>query len=305
MSSNPNCTVYVKRMQEKNISPMPIIGLYVALASLICTFAMLLNSITISKSVTAFKGKINFFGLNATWLTLLAVATKLTADLTSPMWSYKDNMSKISSTLFLTVSMSQFLTSLGSMNGTDMLTNLTALSILVFTVLVDLCIQLGTGVLDFSLFPEIIFSLVLLFCMFIAIVCSALALPAIKKRAESKHHTLVKQMVAAAGGSGQHLLFGVKELKLSITKYWVMAASGSPQFLTTRLASFVFMNIITLFSALILIQGSVRSITTNAYWNTTCHNKQSDYKWSILLIIKSQLGAMIVPLYTDSGCHIY
>nr|GMC85226.1 uncharacterized protein LOC109189719 [Ipomoea batatas] len=223
--SNPNCTLYVRRMQEKNISPMPIIGLYVALASLICFIAMFFNShLTFSNSKGILTHSSNFFGLNATWLTILAVATKLTGDLTSPMWTYVDNISKITSTVFLTIAMAQFLTSLGFMNGTNMLANLTALSILVFTVLVDLCIQLETGVLDFSLFPEIIFALVFLFCVFTSIVCTALAIPAIKKRAESKHQMLVKHMEEEAGG---HLL-RVEELRLSITKYWVMAASEEP-----------------------------------------------------------------------------
>nr|GLL25949.1 uncharacterized protein LOC109189719 [Ipomoea trifida] len=121
-------------MVEKNISPMPIIGLYVAAASAICTFAMTFNSFfmfIISLGNPLSKSKI--FSLNATWLTLLAVATKLTGDLTSPMWSYRDNLTKITSTFFLTLAMSQFFISLGFMNGTDMLTNLTALSILVCT----------------------------------------------------------------------------------------------------------------------------------------------------------------------------
>nr|GMC83126.1 uncharacterized protein LOC109189663 [Ipomoea batatas] len=298
--SNPNCTLYVRRMQEKNISPMPIIGLYVALASLLCYFAMSINScFTFSNSRGFLAISFNFFGLNATWLTLLAVATKLTGDLTSPMWTYGDNLSKITSTVFLTVAMAQFPTSLGSMNGTNMIANLTALSILVFTVLVDLCIQLETGVLDFSLFPEIIFALVFLFCMFTSIVCTALAIPAIKKRAESKHQMLVKHMEAAAGG---HLL-RVEELRLSITKYLVMAASGSPQFLVTRLATFVFTNIISLFSALITYlflivrMFSSRRRIFHEYWFTTCHKKQSDYNWSVEWILYVQISALIL-------CHL-
>nr|GMD53092.1 uncharacterized protein LOC109189563 [Ipomoea batatas]GME06692.1 uncharacterized protein LOC109189563 [Ipomoea batatas] len=293
--SNPNCTVYVRRMEQKNISPMPFIGLYVAAASLLCSFAMFCNSyVTFFNLFAMFNLPIKIFGLNATWLTLLAVATKLTGDLTSPMWSYDDNLSKISSTLFLTLAMAQFFTLLGCMSGTAMLGNLMALSILVFTVLVDLCIQLGTGVLDLSLFPESIFAIALLFCMFIAIVCSALAIPAIKKRVESRHQTLVKQMEAEAG---QHSLIRVEELRLSITKYWVMAASGSPQFLVTRLASFIFTNIISLFSALIFLLRFGKSNSIFKDWSTTCHNKESDYKWSITFVISFQFVATVVHAF--------
>nr|GMD96899.1 uncharacterized protein LOC109189719 [Ipomoea batatas] len=77
------CLIYVRRIEEKNTSAMPIIGLYVAVASVICIYAMIRN--TAFKLDLDFSGK--FYALNATWLALLAVATKLTGDLTSPMWS--------------------------------------------------------------------------------------------------------------------------------------------------------------------------------------------------------------------------
>nr|GMC97634.1 uncharacterized protein LOC109189663 [Ipomoea batatas] len=279
------------------MSPMPLIGLYVAAASLLCYIAMLLNSfVTFLNSprvLTYPFSSLKFFGLNATWLTLLAVATKLTGDLTSPMWSYRDNLTKITSTVFLTFAMANFFTSLSSMNNTDMLTNLTALGILVFIVLVNMCIQLGTGVLDFELFPEIIFALVLLFFMFSTIVCSALAVPAIKKRVESKYHKLAKQM---EGEQQQHLhLLRVEEVRLSITKHLVMAASCSPQFLMTRMVSFVFMTIICLFSVVILLIAIGRGGPKN--W--TCH-KQSDYKWSLTLILYFQqfVGFYFGPITT-------
>nr|GMC99701.1 uncharacterized protein LOC109189663 [Ipomoea batatas] len=258
---------------------------------------MILNSlVTFVNSPRIFTypfSSVKFFGLNATWLTLLAVATKLTGDLTSPMWSYTDNLTKISSTLFLTFAMANFFTSLSSMNNTDMLTNLTALGILVFTVVVNICIQLATGVLDFSLFPEIIFALVLLFFMFTTIVSSALAVPAIKKRVESKYQKLVKQMESE---QQQHLhLLRVEELRLSITKHLVMAASCSPQFLMTRLVSFVFMTIICLFSVVILLIAIGRGGPKN--W--ACH-KQSDYKWSLGLIVYFQqfVGINFGPITT-------
>lgn len=179
------------------------------------------------------------------------------------------------------------------MNNTDMLTNLTALGILVFTVLVNMCIQLGTGVLDFELFPEIIFALVLLFFMFATIVCSALAVPAIKKRVESKYQKLAKQM---EGEQQQHLhLLRVEEVRLSITKHLVMAASCSPQFLMTRLVSFVFMTIICLFSVVILLLAIGRG--GPKHW--ACH-KQSDYKWSLDLIVYFQqfVGINFGPITT-------
>ncbi|XP_019195817.1 PREDICTED: uncharacterized protein LOC109189659 [Ipomoea nil] len=75
-----------------------------------------------------------------------------------------------------------------------------------------------------------------------------------------------------------------------------MAVSGSPELLITRLPTFVFTNIITLFSALIFILGYIRSYTTEAYSITYCPSMQSDYKWSVSLIIHSQFIA-VLPVF--------
>ncbi|XP_031127820.1 uncharacterized protein LOC116029915 [Ipomoea triloba] len=259
-------------MEKKNNSAVPIIGWYVAFASGLCITAMLLN---------LFTGK--YFSLNATWLTLLAVATKLTGDLTTPMSPW-DNNSKCSSTVFLTFAMGNSFTSLGSMNDTHILTNLTALSILVATVIVDLCIQLHTHVIDSTLSMEIIFEIILLFCMFITIVCSALALPAIKKRAESRYQKL-------AASDEKQCRHTVEELRLSITKYWVMAASGSPPSLMKRLVTFAFTCIICVCSSLISYLGAGDRYK---YWG--CY-KESDYKGSVLGILGSQsIHVFPIPL---------
>nr|GMC84746.1 uncharacterized protein LOC109189816 [Ipomoea batatas] len=222
--------MYTKRTQGEKA--MPFVGLYAAAASTICSIAMLLNSmykqLSFYKHTKTFHFSSKYFALNATWLTLLAVATKLTGDLTTQMHSPRDNLTKISSTAFLTMAMGNFFTTLASMTDKDILINVTALGILVTTVLVNLCIQLSTHVLEFSLFPKILFIMVLLVCTFITIVCSALAVPAIKKRSESKYQTIHNNIQLLEGQ--QHT---VEEMRLSITKYWVMAASASPQFMMT------------------------------------------------------------------------
>nr|GLL29548.1 uncharacterized protein LOC109157637 [Ipomoea trifida] len=255
-------------MEKKDAdSVMPIIGLYVAAASALCFIAMLLNL------VNNLSGK--FFSLNATWLTILAVATKLTGDLTTPMFP-GDNLSKGNSTVLLTLAMGNFFTSLGSMSDTYILTNLTALSILVTTVLVNLCIQLRTRVLDSTVSLETTLEIALLFCAWITILCSALALPAIKKRTESKYQKL------AASDEKQMERHTVEELRLSITKYWVMAASGSPPSLMKRLVTFIFTNIICVFSSLIIYLG-----IGHRYEYENCL-LESDYKWSMEAIIITQ-----------------
>ncbi|XP_031127817.1 uncharacterized protein LOC116029912 [Ipomoea triloba] len=269
-------------------SPMPIIGVYVAAASMACSFAMFLNScLTFINSFPKFNFRFsgNFFTLNATWLTLLAVATKVAADLTTPKSSYLDNQAKVMNTVFLTVAMGNFFTSLGSMNNTDILTNLTALSILVITVVVDLYIQLRFHLFDRQSSSVIIIQIALLFCTWMTIVCTGLAVPAIKKRAESKYQKLVSDERQRQMEAGQQH-YRVEELRLSITKYWVMAATGSPQLLMKRLVTFVYTNIICLFSGFISFRSLFNGVRTG--FNSASRRNQSEYKSSINMILLSQ-----------------
>ncbi|XP_031127816.1 uncharacterized protein LOC116029911 [Ipomoea triloba] len=284
-----DCSMYTKRTQGQKA--MPFVGLYAAAASTICSIAMLLNSmykqLSFYKHTKTFHFSSKYFALNATWLTLLAVATKLTGDLTTQMPSPRDNLTKISSTAFLTMAMGNFFTTLASMTDKDILINVTALGILVTTVLVNLCIQLSTHVLEFSLFPKILFIMVLLVCTFITIVCSALAVPAIKKRSESKYQTIHNHIQLLEGQ--QHT---VEEMRLSITKYWVMAASASPQFMMTRLATFIYVGCICQLCS--FVSDLERFLMDDAFdnWTSHCH-QESDYKWSVKLILFSQYFPII------------
>ncbi|XP_019195987.1 PREDICTED: uncharacterized protein LOC109189814 [Ipomoea nil] len=286
-AGSPSC------MQDDD-SPMPIIGVYIAAASLVCSFAMFLNScLTFIISFPKFNVRLfsNFFPLNATWLTLLAVTTKLATDLTTPKLSEPDNLVKIMNTVFLTVAMGNFYTSLGSMNNADIVTNLTALSILVITVVVDLYIQIHFHVFDSPSSPTIIIQIALLFCTWMTIVCTGLAVPAIKKRTESKYQKLASDERQMEAGQ-QH--YRVEELRLSITKYWVMAASGSPQLLMKRLVTFAYTNIICQFSALISFVALFGGVSTD--FNSRCQPKKSEYKWTLDFILVSQLYVTLPTL---------
>lgn len=105
-------------------------------ASLICALAMAADTIH------GFRGKKHWFpskvfSLNATSLTMLAVAMKLPVDLTTRMYAATDRLAKICSLAFMSTAMANFMTSLGSMEDKDMLMNVTALAILVVTVVVQ------------------------------------------------------------------------------------------------------------------------------------------------------------------------
>ncbi|KAD1891838.1 hypothetical protein E3N88_33148 [Mikania micrantha] len=110
---------------------MPWVGLYCVVASLICTLAMATDvAYGFWQWKLWFPNK--FFTLNATTITLIAIAMKLPVDLTSdtshehyPMGSIE--ITKIVSIVFLVTMLANFLPSLGLVNDKELLTNIVAL----------------------------------------------------------------------------------------------------------------------------------------------------------------------------------
>ncbi|KAK9081299.1 hypothetical protein Syun_030662 [Stephania yunnanensis] len=108
--------------------------------------------------VTAFRNRktwvpSRFFSLNSVTLTLLSVVAKVPVDLTTTMPSVEDQLSKLTSTTLVCISMGFFLPSLGNNSESECSSNVAALSILVVTIFVNVCIQLHTKVI--ILFREI------------------------------------------------------------------------------------------------------------------------------------------------------
>ncbi|KAL0356141.1 UNVERIFIED_CONTAM: hypothetical protein Sradi_4061000 [Sesamum radiatum] len=67
---------------------------------------------------------------------------KLPVDLTTRMWATTDRLAKVSSMIFMSTAMGNFMTCLGSMDDKDILMNVTALGILVITVIANVCVQI-------------------------------------------------------------------------------------------------------------------------------------------------------------------
>lgn len=74
-----------------------------------------------------------FFTINAASLTILAVVTKLTVDLTAGMWSKVDNLAHLSSNVFMITAMGNFMTSLASMDDNAIFVNIIALGIFLWS----------------------------------------------------------------------------------------------------------------------------------------------------------------------------
>ncbi|XP_017239503.1 uncharacterized protein LOC108212289 [Daucus carota subsp. sativus] len=204
---------------SKFSEPMPWIGIYVAAASALCALAMSVDT------VHAFRYRklwfpCSFFSLNATTLTLVAVAVKLSVDLNTSMPRSQDQLVKLSSTVFICTVMGNFMPSLGTMENKELIMNIMALGILVVTVIVNICIQLATGVI-YVFWKEHIFVLFLMLVL-LAIVCSsALAVPSTRSYLRMKCSRI--HSVARNECLQDRDLPVVEKLREDLSKYWMMA----------------------------------------------------------------------------------
>ncbi|KAK4381473.1 hypothetical protein Sango_2964100 [Sesamum angolense] len=125
-------------------------------------------------------------------LTLLAVAMKLPVDLTTRMYAVTDRLAKVSSLVFLSTAMANFLTSLGSMGDKDVLMNVTALGILVITVTANVCIQViqvHSYLSGRLAFVEEILAIIAMLVLLVMVSSSALMIPSTKRYLEKMRCT--------------------------------------------------------------------------------------------------------------------
>ncbi|XP_022154498.1 uncharacterized protein LOC111021763 [Momordica charantia] len=272
---------------SKFSEPLPWIGIYIAAASLVCLSAMaadLVHGVRHKK----FWFPCKFFTLNSTSLTLIAVAIKLSVDLNTSMPGREDQLAKLSSAVLMCTIMGNSMPSLGSMENQEIFTNIMALGILVITLIVNVCIELGTGVIYVFMKEHI--SIVFLMLVLLAIQSfSALTVPSTKSYLEMKyrvrHQLAFKECADAKTGPAV-----VERLREGLMKYWMMAHTCSPQFVIGRSATCTASGAICLLTAAILAEAIVRSYLMQRSFKFC--NGQSDYKWSITLILIVQCAAV-------------
>ncbi|KAL2518187.1 hypothetical protein Adt_14434 [Abeliophyllum distichum] len=211
-------------------APMPWIGVYAAVASLIWVVALTADVVhSVRHRKLWFPCR--YSPLNAASLTVLAIAVKLAMDLTTPMPGILDQAAKSRSTAFLCASTTHFMPSIGSMSDRDIVVNLAALGILIVTLTVNVIIQVFTGVIeDWMRFQAVVVFLNVY--SFIILSSSALTVFTSKRYLEHKYNELHKRI------SGEELqgdeIMDLDKLKLRVKKYWVMAETGNPQFVMAR-----------------------------------------------------------------------
>ncbi|XP_065857900.1 uncharacterized protein [Euphorbia lathyris] len=280
------CTADGILNEAKFSEPLPWIGIYIAVASLVCAIVMakdLIHGFRCRK----FWFPNKFFCINAMSLTILTVATKLSVDLNTPMPRRIDQLSKLSSSALICTVMGNSMPSLGTMENNEMWMNLIALVILVITVIVNICIQLGTGVI-YLYWKEHAVVMFLMLVLLLKLGFSALTVPTTKKHLEFKYKK--KHEMALNECSNQTEKEVEKKLRHGLMKFWMMAHTCSPQFVIGRSATCTAAGALCLISALTLAEAMLRSYLMPRTFKFC--NGESDYKWSTFLVLVTQTIAI-------------
>nr|GEU41103.1 hypothetical protein CTI12_AA379720 [Tanacetum cinerariifolium] len=221
-------------------APMVWIGIYIAIASLVCTVAMaadLLHGLRNKK----FWFPCKFFTLNAASVTVITVAMKLPVDLTSEMRGDMDQAAKIGSLSFMCTSMVNLMPSLASMDNKTLLANVIGLSVLVIIVIVNVIIEINTSIIDsYAVYPSrymfILYSnmvawiyAAMILLLLIITISASLTIPTSKEILEFKYQGTNK---TSSIDQQQTQMSNVEKLRQHVRRFWVMAETGSPQFVT-------------------------------------------------------------------------
>ncbi|XP_057994461.1 uncharacterized protein LOC110668704 [Hevea brasiliensis] len=282
------CSVDGNLNEAKFSEPLPWIGIYIAVATLACAIMMaadLIHGIHCRK--LWFPSK--YSCLNATSLTIIAVAIKLSVDLNTPMPRHIDQLAKLSSSALICTLMGNSMPSLGIMENKEILMNIMALGILVITVIVNTCIQLGTGVV-YLYWKEHALIMFLMLVLLVILSFSALTVPTTKKYLELKYKK--KYKMAAKECSNECDSAVHKKLRQDLMKYWMMAHTCSPQFVLGRSVTCTAAGALCLLSAMTLAEAMLGSYLMPGSFKFC--NGESDYKWSTILVLIIQTIAIVV-----------
>ncbi|KAJ4833726.1 hypothetical protein Tsubulata_036334, partial [Turnera subulata] len=280
------CSVDGQLNQAKFNEPIPWIGLYVAAASLACAIAMAIDLLRgFRQKKLWFPSK--YFSINATSLTIITVATKLSVDLNTPMPRRIDQLAKLSSGALICTVMGNSMPSLGSMDNSDLMTNMVAMGILVVTAIVNIGMQLGTGVI-YIYWREHALIMFFMLVLLLILSFSAITVPTKKKHLEyryRKKYEMAKNECWKGDVSRAN-----QNLKEDLTKYWMMAHTSSPQFVVGRSVTCTASGAICLLSAITFGEAMLRSYMMPRSFRFC--SGESDYKWSTILILIAQTIAV-------------
>ncbi|KAI3677260.1 hypothetical protein L1987_86883 [Smallanthus sonchifolius] len=259
---------------------MPWVGLYVGVASLICTLAMAADAVqAIWRWKLWFPNK--FFTLNASIITLISIAMKLPLDLTTdPTSCGRVENAKITGIYFLVTMLANFLPSFGLMDDRELLMNVVALGILVITVYVNIGIQVFTRVLQ--MYVDILLVFIFAFVWPFSV---ALTVSASRKRLEYRYKESQRLV-----SSFQEKRFSSKGLKNYVKKYWMMTETRNPQFAIACSPVSSAFGVICLYISFVSVVNLLVGLEDYIYGGCVT----SDYKWSLTIIYIMQSVGIVV-----------
>ncbi|XP_059277709.1 uncharacterized protein LOC132031834 [Lycium ferocissimum] len=279
------CTIDGNLDDSKFSDPMPWIGIYVAAASAACALGMAMDSLHGLRH-RKYWFPCNFFSLNATTMTLLAVATKLSVDLNTSMPRRQDQLTKLSSTALICTVIANFMPSLGLMENKELLMNIIALGIFVVTAIVNIGIQLATGVI-YVLCKEHITLMFLMLVLLLLLISSAMTIPTTKRYLDLNYNSKYKLANKECNITDTCT---DEKLKDELMKFWTMAYTSCPHFVGARLATCTASGVFCLLSTVIYVEAMLRSYFLHNSFNFC--SGESEYKWSTTLILVIQTVAI-------------
>ncbi|PWA95377.1 hypothetical protein CTI12_AA051420 [Artemisia annua] len=302
---------YEKDADDQFSGPLVWIGVYIAIGSALCILKLVVADL-LSDASRARQIPYKWFSLNAATVTVLGVAMKLPLDMTGSMPGLLDQTTKLGSLVFMCTMLANLIPNLASMDVKTLKSNLVALAILVITIIVNISIEIHTGVIGDRVFDKLkgskspsiqymmsrkmpygmdnyfvdmaIVYTVWLFFLLMASVSAAVAIPSMKKVLESKYQVRRKALSEEPTT--------LVELEQHVTRYWIMAKTGSPQ-------------LVLIASPLIVASGAICIASTITYAELIrrlFHSMKkplseylgSDYEWSMLFILITQGIGIIV-----------
>ncbi|KAJ4979679.1 hypothetical protein NE237_010459 [Protea cynaroides] len=264
-------------------APAPFIGLYIAFATLVCFFSITFDLVYGIKRKKPFV-PCKLFRLNAFTLTMLAVATKIPNDLTTAMPRSEDQLSKLTATVLMCTSLGYYMPSLGTMDTSELYGNLAALSVMVITIVVNVCIQMRTGVI-FAFKIQHIIIVVCILVLLLLMWSSAIFV----RYLSGKKRILVNYDTSGIESKG---LDRIKQLLMSVHAYnyfW------DPHTLLCSISYHHIFGLVSSLSSAVVIQAMLSSFVLKS--RRFC-NGESDYKWSILIVILAQFLTIAIGTFS-------
>ncbi|KAK9159669.1 hypothetical protein Syun_006010 [Stephania yunnanensis] len=259
-------------------SPVPWIGLYIAVATLVCLLLILVDVIACFRNRKRWV-PCRYFPLNSVTLTLLSAAVKLPLDLTTSMPSGQDQVSKITGTTLLCTCMAYFMPSLGLNTYSECFTNMAALTIFVITVVVNTCIQMHTGVIF------------LFRAQHIVILCCIIVLLMVLWHVSFDIHSQNEANIKAIKGK---FTMGEHEMFRGLKKCYLLSYHFNPQFVLCRNVISILVAALCAICSVLLLEVSFRSLVSKKLEFCEGQSLVSDYKWSMRTIVVSQIIAVLV-----------